>query len=209
MTVVIDGEPKGKPSRLIWYRRDPEAMLAEISDFENLKDYGAITVLRDLLFIRGGAIPDDARIARKFLGCNAKGWETLRGKLLDLGKLYLADGVLRSPEIDREIEEGSGKVAPKFALSSGKVSPKFALSSGKVSPNLAANPLESLGPDSHRQTDRQTEQSKKESYGCGLKAKESGEQETEAPPNPAIAKKLAEHSMSLRSMPPGRLGRVS
>jgi hypothetical protein len=60
----------------------------------------------DLMFVYGGAVPDEDDFMRRYLGCNAKGWHTLRDRLLHLQKIY-RDGndKLRSPLVDKGLKE--------------------------------------------------------------------------------------------------------
>jgi hypothetical protein len=76
-------------------------MIAEVINL-NLRERGALFTLVDLMYIHGGSVPDEDDFMRRYLGCNAKGWHTLRDRLLHLQKIY-RDGnrLLRSPLVDR------------------------------------------------------------------------------------------------------------
>jgi uncharacterized protein YdaU (DUF1376 family) len=80
-------------------------MLAEVINLD-LRERGALFTLVDLMFVHGGSIPDDDDFMRRYLGCNVKGWHTLRDRLLRLQKIY-RDGndKLRSPLVDKGIKE--------------------------------------------------------------------------------------------------------
>jgi hypothetical protein len=70
----------------------------------DLRVYGALTILRDIMFDRGGALPDDGRLICRALGCDPRGWPTMRKALLSSGKVYEAEGMLRSPYVDKTVQ---------------------------------------------------------------------------------------------------------
>jgi restriction system protein len=83
------------------YRRDPDAALDDMCAVA-FADRAAYVTVIELIHARGGAIPDDdAGIARR-CGCEAALWRRIRARLIDLGKLYVDDGWLRSPFADKE-----------------------------------------------------------------------------------------------------------
>ena len=79
-------------------------MIAEVINLD-LRERGALFTLVDLMYIHGGSVPDEDDFMRRYLGCNAKGWHTLRDRLLHLQKIY-RDGnrLLRSPLVDKELK---------------------------------------------------------------------------------------------------------
>ena len=52
-------------------------------DFE-LK--GAYRLVLDLIYMQGGQLADDARYISGLLGCTLKKWNSLRSKLIEMGK---------------------------------------------------------------------------------------------------------------------------
>jgi hypothetical protein len=77
-----------------------------IADAEglDLREYGALTILRDLMFANGGSFPDDGHRISRSLRCDPRGWPKLRERLLSLGKLYLDGDKLRSPYVDKSLK---------------------------------------------------------------------------------------------------------
>ena len=118
----------GGDSKDFWHRRNSYEMLTELAEVSP-EEYGFLTILRDLMFVRGGAIADDVRIARQFLGLNSRGWERLRERLIGLGKIYPNGDTLRSRLVDDTLDQ------------TREVRRKFAQSLPKVYPNIPAKPL--------------------------------------------------------------------
>jgi uncharacterized protein YdaU (DUF1376 family) len=74
-----------------------------------MEEYGQYTVLLDLIFSNGGTVPDDPEFVSRPLRTNARGWRRIRDKLIALGKIYAADGSIRSVRADREIKDSKQK----------------------------------------------------------------------------------------------------
>ena len=74
-----------------------------------MEEYGQYTVLLDLIFSNSGAVPDDPEFVGRPLRTNARGWRRIRDKLIALGKIYAADGSIRSVRADREIKDSKQK----------------------------------------------------------------------------------------------------
>jgi len=81
---VPGGNGKGS---LPHHKRWHSDMIAEVINLD-LRERGALFTLVDLMFIHGGSVPDENDFMRRYLGCNAKGWRTLRDRLLHLQKIY-------------------------------------------------------------------------------------------------------------------------
>jgi hypothetical protein len=71
----------------------------------DLRAYGALTMLRDIMFDNGGSFRDDARVISKALGCDPRGWPPIRKMLLESRKLYETEGTLRSPYVDKTLAD--------------------------------------------------------------------------------------------------------
>ena len=84
-------------------------MIAEVVNLD-LRERGAFFTLVDLMYIHGGSVPDDDDFMRRYLGCNSRGWHTLRDRLLDLQKIYReGNDRLRSRLVDKGISEAQRK----------------------------------------------------------------------------------------------------
>jgi hypothetical protein len=115
-----------------WHRRNSYEMLAELAEVSP-EEYGYLTILRDLMFVQGGAIADDPRIAKRYLGCNIQRWLPLRESFIQRGKIYQNGNTLRSQLVDEPLEntrERRKKVAT-------------------ISPEIPAKSLKSNDPKPH------------------------------------------------------------
>lgn len=68
-----------------------------------LEEKGAYSLCLDLIYDRGGPIPDDARWLSGVCGVSIRKWNSLRENLIRAGKLYLSDGNLSNARADAEI----------------------------------------------------------------------------------------------------------
>ncbi len=59
-----------------------------------LEEKGAYSLCLDLIYDRGGPIPDDARWLSGVCGVSMRKWTALRARLLELGKLTAENGLL-------------------------------------------------------------------------------------------------------------------
>lgn len=92
-------EMKGRP----WYKRYPADILHGTMAL-NVAEKGAYNVVLDLIYDRGGPIPDDPKWLARQCGCSIQQWRTLRGGLIDHGKLTVtADGRLVNERATLEI----------------------------------------------------------------------------------------------------------
>jgi uncharacterized protein YdaU (DUF1376 family) len=84
-------------------------MIAEVINLD-LRERGAFFTLVDLMYVHGGSVPDNDDFMRRYLGCNSRGWHTLRDRLLDLQKIYReGNDRLRSRLVDKGITEAQRK----------------------------------------------------------------------------------------------------
>lgn len=70
-------------------------------DFETKAAYRLVL---DLIYMQGGALPDDARYISGLLGCSVKKWNGLREALILAGKIEVRNGVLGNHRADKELE---------------------------------------------------------------------------------------------------------
>ncbi len=72
-----------------------------------LEEKGAYSLCLDLIYDRGGPIPDDARWLSGVCGVSIRKWNAIRERLLELGKLSVADGLLSAADFSpRYLGEG-------------------------------------------------------------------------------------------------------
>jgi uncharacterized protein YdaU (DUF1376 family) len=95
----------------------------------SLEEKGAYSLCLDLIYDRGGPIPDDARWLAGVCGVSVRKWHALRETLLSAGKLTARDGFLTNDRAEREIEistETSRKLAENGAKGGIKSAEKSA-----------------------------------------------------------------------------------
>lgn len=68
-----------------------------------LEEKGAYSLCLDLIYDRGGPIPDDARWLSGVCGVSIRKWNAIRQRLLDLGKLSAGHGMLSNARADLEL----------------------------------------------------------------------------------------------------------
>ena len=152
---LIDGEPKGKPARHFWHRRNHHDMLAQTAGITN-EEYGVWTILLDLLFAHDGSIPDDLDFVRYLIRCNnATKWRRIRANLLERGKLYVEGNTLRSVIVDEELRETRKKREANTKLTAS-------ISTQKTNENKAP-------PYTTQHNTTQHNNKEESSYGYGLK----------------------------------------
>lgn len=105
--------------RLHWYRRNPNKALVGMKGL-TLEERGAYNTVLDLIYAHDGAIDDDERFIAGWLSVDVRVWRRLRARLIDLGKLYVADGALRNSAADVEVDRGLSRLAS--AQDAGKAS---------------------------------------------------------------------------------------
>jgi uncharacterized protein YdaU (DUF1376 family) len=112
-----------------WHARDHKEALDGVLGL-SLEERGAFTTVLDLIYERGGPVPDDARWLAGWMGCSVKKWQPLRARLLDAGKLYVtAEGLLSNRRAEAELaraEELRGKLADNAATARRKLAEKRA-----------------------------------------------------------------------------------
>lgn len=69
----------------------------------SLEEKGAYSLCLDLIYDRGGPIPDDARWLSGVCGVSIRKWNAIRDHLLLLGKLYAENGLLSNARADFEL----------------------------------------------------------------------------------------------------------
>jgi len=134
---------------LPYHKRWHSDMITEVMNLD-LRERGALFSLVDLMFKHDGSVPDEDDFVRRYLGCNAKGWHSLRDRLIHLEKIYRDDaGRLRCPLVDKELKSirkmrdvasVAGMISQAKRQMTSKVCPDFR----KVSNSAPANPLETL-----------------------------------------------------------------
>jgi uncharacterized protein YdaU (DUF1376 family) len=92
-----------------WYKRDPDAALSGMMGL-SLEERGAYNTVLDLIYTRDGNLPDDERFVAGWLGVDVRVWRRIKNRLIDLGKLYVAEGMLRNSRADVEVLSALSRV---------------------------------------------------------------------------------------------------
>jgi uncharacterized protein YdaU (DUF1376 family) len=69
----------------------------------SLEEKGAYSLCLDLIYDRGGPIPDDARWLSGVCGVSIRKWNAIRNRLISLNKITVSDGLLSNSRADFEI----------------------------------------------------------------------------------------------------------
>ena len=101
-----------------WYKRFPADFIAGTLSL-SLEEKGAYSVLLDLIYDRGGPIPDDPQWIARVCGCSTRKWKKIRETLLSAGKIHAKDGLLSNVRAEKQIENGA-KEARKLAENGAK-----------------------------------------------------------------------------------------
>lgn len=105
---------RGRP----WYKRFPADFIAGTLSL-SLEEKGAYAIVLDLIYDRGGPIPDDARWIARVCGCSTRKWAALRRRLIEAGKLIESDGMLSNPRAEAMLESAVREAA-KLAENAAK-----------------------------------------------------------------------------------------
>lgn len=89
---------------LPYYKRFPRDFLDGTVGM-TLEQKGAYGIVIDLIFSRGGKLPDDARYIAGQLGCSVRKWNSIKNYLLEEGKLTIRDDVISNKRADYLLEE--------------------------------------------------------------------------------------------------------
>lgn len=86
-----------------WYRRFPDNFIAGTVGL-TLEEKGAYSLVLDLMYVRGGPVPDEPRYIAGVCNCSVRKWNAIRAKLIELGKIHVVDGYLTNERAEKEIE---------------------------------------------------------------------------------------------------------
>lgn len=81
---------------LPWYRRYPDNFIAGTVGL-TLEEKGAYSLVLDLMYVRGGPVPDEPRYIAGVCNCSVRKWNAIRDRLIALGKIQVVDGAIDIP----------------------------------------------------------------------------------------------------------------
>lgn len=90
-------------SNLPWYRRFPDNFIAGTVGL-TLEEKGAYSLLLDLMYVRGGPVPDEPRYIAGVCNCSVRKWNAIRARLIELGKIEVAGGMLTNHRAEEELD---------------------------------------------------------------------------------------------------------
>lgn len=88
--------------KLNWYKRHALDALEGMANM-TLEESGAYSKVLDLIYLNDGNLRDDAAYLCRWLNCDRRVWSRLRARLIELGKLSLADGILVNRRAANEV----------------------------------------------------------------------------------------------------------
>lgn len=118
---------------LPWYRRFPDNFIAGTVGL-TLEEKGAYSLVLDLMYVRGGPVPDEPRYIAGVCNCSVRKWNSIRQRLLDLGKITSADGYLTNHRAEEEIE-----IARKISREAAENGAKGGIKSGEIRAQVKKN----------------------------------------------------------------------
>jgi uncharacterized protein YdaU (DUF1376 family) len=89
-----------------WYKRSG-ADFIHGTMMLTLEEKGAYSLCLDLIYDRGGPIPDDARWLAGVCGVSLRKWNAIRDHLISLGKIIVENGLLSNSRADFELLSAS------------------------------------------------------------------------------------------------------
>jgi uncharacterized protein YdaU (DUF1376 family) len=89
---------------LPYYKRFPRDFLEGTIGL-SFEVKGAYAIVLDLIYMRDGRLPDDARYIAGQLGCSVRKWRAIREELVQAGKLTVFDGIISNFRADYLLEE--------------------------------------------------------------------------------------------------------
>lgn len=116
-----------------WYKRCGADFIHGTFNL-SLEEKGAYSLCLDLIYDRGGPIPDDARWLSGICGVSLRKWNALRERLISEGKLYAENGFLSNVRADFELVSSQFH-AKKLAESGAKGGRKRAENAAKTNKN--------------------------------------------------------------------------
>lgn len=102
---------------LPYYKRFPRDFLEGTIGL-SFETKGAYAIVLDLIYMRDGRLPDDARYIAGQLGCSVRKWTAILSELVAAGKLQVLDGIISNFRADYLTEE-SRKYQDKQAQIAG------------------------------------------------------------------------------------------
>ena len=114
---------------LPYYKRFPRDFLEGTIGL-SFETKGAYAIVLDLIYMRSGQLPDDARYIAGQLGCSVRKWSAIREELIARGKLQVHEGFISNFRADylteesRKYQDKQAEIAGKPRKNKGKAQPE-------------------------------------------------------------------------------------
>lgn len=114
---------------LPYYKRFPRDFLEGTIGL-SFETKGAYAIVLDLIYMRSGRLPDDARYIAGQLGCSVRKWSAIREELIARGKLQVHEGFISNFRADylteelRKYQDKQAEIAGKPRKNKGKAQPE-------------------------------------------------------------------------------------
>lgn len=84
-----------------WYKRFPSDFIAGTMNL-TLEQKGAYSMVLDLIYDRGGPIPDDSQWIARVCGCSTRKWNKIRADLIEHGKIHVTNGLISNFRAEKD-----------------------------------------------------------------------------------------------------------
>lgn len=122
--------------QLKWYKRDPGAALNGMMEL-SLEERGAYNTVLDLIYSRDGNLADDDRFIAGWLRVDVRIWKRIKSSLIERGKLFVSEGVIRNERADVEVLAALSRVTS--AQDAGRASARSKAAKSAVVSNQSNN----------------------------------------------------------------------
>jgi len=152
-----------------WYKRNTQDALDGMIVL-TLEERGAYNTLLDLMYQRGGNLPDDARWLAGWMGCSLRKWASLRASLIAKGKIFEVDlnGIpgLFNKRVARETGKSRGDFTEVSELETARNSDETATKSERNEAEIVVasnenNGLQALDIEKNRLDKKEREDARK------------------------------------------------
>ena len=143
-------EIKTKGDNFPWYKRDARAFY-EGTRLLALEARGAYCDIIDLIFIKGGPIPDNERWMCHALHISHRKWRNVRQTLIDANKIQIIDGEIVNLRANQELEKRARSRADRGMKPRSSVD-DIDINDGSSTDDIAEN---SEKPNENNETDQQ------------------------------------------------------
>ncbi|MBL0848953.1 MAG: DUF1376 domain-containing protein [Candidatus Liberibacter ctenarytainae] len=85
-----------------WYKRYPADFISGVLGL-TLEQKGAYSIILDLMYDRGGSVPDDDKYIAGVCGCSIRKWRSIRLSLEKANKISIQQGYIHNKRVEKEL----------------------------------------------------------------------------------------------------------